>query len=68
MYVCEAIPVKGKLPINPDCDFCEKSGGNEEIKRYNEGKSKSYVSDKICKFAYKLNLIHKFDKGNIWKS
>ena len=41
-----------------------KFRGNEEIKRYNEGKSKSYVSDKICRFAYKLNLIHKFDKGN----
>ena len=67
MYVCEAIPIKGKLPINLDCDFCENSGGNKEIEKYNEGKSKSYVSDKICRFAYNLNLIHKFDKGNSLK-
>jgi hypothetical protein len=64
MYICKVIPVSGKIPINYDCSFCQESGGNEEIKKYNQDQAQSYVSDKICKFAYKLTLIHKFDKGN----
>ena len=62
MYVCEATPTRGKLPVNnPPCglSYC-----CDAIEKYNQEKAKSYVSDKICKFAYKLNLIHKFDKGN----
>ena len=46
MYVCEAVPVSGRLPINPNCRFCQKSGGNKSVEEYNQGKSKSYVSDK----------------------
>lgn len=61
MYVCEAIPVKGWLPKNPNCNI---TGCWDTVREYNESKAKSYVSDNICRFAYELNLLHEFSKGN----
>lgn len=61
MYVVEATKQEGKLRENPDCTCYE------EIKNFNRGESRSYVSKKINKFAYKLELAHIFDKGNSLK-
>ena len=61
LYVCEVVPVRGKLVVNPDCKL---NNCCDTVKKYNEGKAKSYVSDKICRFDYDLKLIHKFDKVN----
>lgn len=62
LYVCEVIPTRGKLPVsNPRCGLTYCCDTADE---YNQGKAKSYVSDKICKFAYEFKLLHKFDKGN----
>jgi predicted transcriptional regulator len=46
-----------KMPENPSCvnEDCHK-----DAKEFNERKSKSYVSGKICKYAHKLKLRYKF--------